>query len=324
METIENQEIIDYNRIEKAIHFIEENFKNQPSLKEVADHVALSEFHFNRLFSKWAGTSPQRFMRFLTKEFAKEKSLVHIYSFRKNQGKAEALTYGFQKTTGKNIVTLDADLQDQPHEIKKLLDKQREGLDVVCGWRKNRKDKSRMIVISKLFNTVVGKLFGLNLHDYNCGLKVYTHEAAKSLRLYGGMHRFIPLLLFQQGFSVDEIEVEHQPRKFGSSKYGFSKIKDLPDIFTMLFLTRYSKRPLHFFGPVGGGLFGTGFVIFLYLSTIWFMGASIGRRPLLIFSVLLMLVGVQVFFTGFLAELITSMNHKEQVHFPLKYTTDVA
>lgn len=258
----------------------------------------------------------------LLQEFEKEHLDVRVYSFRKNQGKAEALTFGFQKATGDTVVTLDADLQDQPKEIEKLLKKHAEGFAIVSGWRKNRKDKSRMIVISKLFNTIVGRLFGLSLHDYNCGLKVYTSEAAKSLRLYGGMHRFIPLLAYQEGYSVDEIEVEHQSRKFGTSKYGFSKIKDIPDIFTMLFLSRYSKRPLHFFGPIGGGLFSIGFLLFLYLCVIWFMGQSIGNRPLLIFSVLLMLVGLQVFFTGFLAELITSMSQKTTVHFPLKYSSD--
>ncbi|CAN5194445.1 glycosyltransferase family 2 protein [soil metagenome] len=260
----------------------------------------------------------------ILKKLSQKDSNVRIFSLRKNQGKAEVLTIGFQKAKGDLVITLDADLQDQPKEIKKLLDKQSEGHDVISGWRKNRKDKSRMVIISKIFNTIVGRLFGLTLHDYNCGLKVYTAEAAKSLHLYGGMHRFIPLLADQQGFSVDEVEVEHQPRQFGSSKYGFSKIKDLPDIFTMLFLTRYSKRPLHFFGPVGGGLFGVGLIIFFYLCTIWFMGASIGRRPLLIFSVLLMLVGLQVFFTGFLAELFTSLSQKRTFHFPLKYMTDEA
>ena len=136
------------------------------------------------------------------------------------------------QANGDVVVTLDADLQDQPTEISKLLAKIDEGVEVVCGWRKNRKDKSNMKVFSKIFNFFVGRVFGLKLHDYNCGLKVYTRDAAKSLRLYGGLHRFIPLLVHERGFRVTEIPVVHDKRKFGSSKYGFSKLwKDLPDIF---------------------------------------------------------------------------------------------
>jgi glycosyltransferase involved in cell wall biosynthesis len=258
----------------------------------------------------------------LLKEIEKKDKRVSVYSFRKNQGKAEALTLGFQKAQGERIVTLDADLQDKPSEIKKLLHKQKEdSVDIVSGWRKDRKDASKMVIISHVFNAVAGWLFDVHLHDFNCGLKVYTADAAKSLRLYGGMHRFIPLLASQQGFTVDEVVVEHEKRKFGESKYKFSKIKDIPDMFTMLFLTRYSKKPLHFFGPIGGFMFSFGAIIFAYLCVLWFMGESIGRRPLLLFSVLLLLGGLQIFFTGFLAELITSTSQKNTTNFPLKYAS---
>jgi glycosyltransferase involved in cell wall biosynthesis len=261
----------------------------------------------------------------LLRELEKKEKNVRVFSFRKNQGKAEALTAGFQKAKGDTIVTLDADLQDQPSEIQKLIAKQRnEGFDAVSGWRKNRKDKSKMVIISRIFNFFAGDFFGVNLHDYNCGLKIYTAEAAKSLRLYGGLHRFIPLLLHQQGFTVDEVVVEHQPRKYGKSKYGFSKVfKDLPDMFTMLFLAKYTKRPLHFFGTVGGLLTFAGFAIFCYLSALrFFFDQSIGNRPLLLFSVFMMLSGFQIFFTGFLAELFTSFSQKDNLHFPLKYSSD--
>jgi glycosyltransferase involved in cell wall biosynthesis len=259
----------------------------------------------------------------LLKELEKSDKKVSVYSFRKNQGKAEALTFGFQKAEGTIVVTLDADLQDKPSEIKKLLDKQQlEGIDIVSGWRKNRKDASKMVVISHLFNSIVGKLFDVHLHDLNCGLKVYTADAAKSLHLYGGQHRFIPLLASQSGFSIDEVVVEHQPRKFGKSKYGFSKIKDLPDIFTMLFLAKYTKRPLHFFGTVGGSLMILGFIFLLYLTVLHYaFGQTVGRRPLLLVSIFFMLGGLQIFFTGFLAELITSINQRNNPHFPLKYSS---
>jgi glycosyltransferase involved in cell wall biosynthesis len=267
----------------------------------------------------------------ILKSFSEKENQVHVFSFRKNLGKAEALSFGFMQTKGDVVVTLDADLQDQPTEISKLLAKIDEGIEVVCGWRKNRKDKSNMKIISKIFNFFVGQVFGLRLHDYNCGLKVYTKDAAKSLRLYGGLHRFIPLLAYQQGFIVDEVAVDHQPRKLGKSKYGFSKLwKDLPDMFTMLFLVKYSKRPLHFFGFIGGLALFAGLVIFGYLGVIWFMGESIGRRPLFFTSIMLIISGLQIFFTGFLADLIINISQTKQlaseshIHFPLRYTSNKA
>ena len=249
----------------------------------------------------------------ILKGFEERNNNVLIFSFRKNQGKAEALTFGFQKAKGDYIVTLDADLQDKPSEISKLLNKLDEGWDLVCGWRKDRRDSLLKILSSRFFNILASFLWGFKLHDYNCGLKAYAKETAKSLTLYGGMHRFIPLLAHEQGFTVTEIPVEHDKRKYGKSKYGFSKIlKDFPDMFTMLFLNRYSKRPLHFFGLVGGFLIMIGAVILIYLTTIWFMGESIGRRPLLLFGILLLIAGLQIFFTGFLAELIINVSQRPQ------------
>lgn len=259
----------------------------------------------------------------ILKRFEESNKNIHIYSLRKNQGKAEALTLGFQKANGVYIITLDADLQDKPSEIPNLIEKLEDNWDSVSGWRKERKDKKKMVFASRIFNSLAKSFWGTDLHDYNCGLKIYRSDAAKSLRLYGGLHRFIPLLLHEQGYLVTEIPVVHEVRKFGKSKYGFSKIfKDLPDIFTMLFLTRYGKKPLHFFGTVGLSLFGLGGLIFIYLSTIWLMGESIGSRPLLTFSVLLMLGGLQIFFTGFLAELIISLSQRDYKSFPLKYRSD--
>ena len=261
----------------------------------------------------------------LLKELSKVDRQVRIYSFRKNQGKAEALTFGFQKSKGKHVATLDADLQDKPSEIKSLLKKSEEGWDLVCGWRKNRKDSFFKILSSKFFNLLARSFWGLKLHDYNCGLKLYAREAAISLSLYGGLHRFIPLLVFQQGFSVTEIQIEHEIRKFGKSKYGFSKLwKDLPDIFTMLFLNKYGKRPLHFFGTIGFILFLVGFGILTYLSVgKIFYQQGIGNRPILFLGMLLVLGGFQVLFTGFLADLIiNNAHHKKDQEFLLKYSSE--
>ena len=247
----------------------------------------------------------------ILKEFEKKSKSVSVFSFRKHQGKAEALTLGFQKAKGDYIVTLDADLQDRPEEILKLIKKLNEGWDCVSGWRKNRRDSIFKVLPSKLFNFLALVFWGLKVNDLNCGLKLYSKDAAKSLRLYGGMHRFIPLLLYQEGFKVTEVPVIHEKRKFGKSKYGLSKVfTELPDLFTMLFLSRYSKRPLHFFGVFGGILLILGFIILVYLSYLRFQGERIGNRPLLLFGILLVLTGLQIFFTGFIADLIIHISQK--------------
>lgn len=254
----------------------------------------------------------------------KSNKRIKIYSFRKNQGKAEALNLGFQKAKGKYIVSLDADLQDKPEEIEKLLKKIKEGWDVVSGWRKDRKDSLAKVLASKLFNFSGSFFWRLNLHDYNCGLKIYTAEAAKSMRLYGGMHRFIPLLVQQNGFKVTEIPIVHQPRKYGKSKYGFSKVwRDLPDMFTMLFLGKYSKRPLHFFGTIGiiSLVLGGTILIYLTLGKLFF-GQGISDRPILFLGILLVLTGFQIFFTGLLADLIINVSNKEIKEYPLKYVEE--
>ena len=247
----------------------------------------------------------------ILKGFEKKSKSVRVFSFRKHQGKAEALTLGFQKAKGDYIVTLDADLQDRPEEILKLIKKLNEGWDLVSGWRKNRRDSIFKVLPSKLFNFLALVFWGLKVNDLNSGLKLYTKDAAKSLRLYGGMHRFIPLLLYQEGFKVTEVPVIHEKRKFGKSKYGLSKVfTELPDLFTMLFLSRYAKRPLHFFGVFGGILLLVGFVILIYLSYLRFQGERIGNRPLLLFGILLVLTGLQIFFTGFIADLIIHISQK--------------
>lgn len=247
----------------------------------------------------------------ILKKLAEGNKKIRIFSFRRNQGKAEALTLGFRKAKGDYIVTLDADLQDRPSEIGKILKEINKGWDLVSGWRKDRKDSFQKVVTSKFFNFIASTFWGLKLHDYNCGLKVYSKDAVKHLNLYGGLHRFIPLLAYQQGFRVTEIPVVHGKRKFGKSKYSASKVfTELPDMFTMLFLSRYSQRPLHFFGPVGTISLIIGFIILIYLSILRFQGKTIGDRPLLLFGILLVLTGFQVLFTGFLADLILHLSSK--------------
>lgn len=299
-----------YNEEESLSHFYEELVKVLKSLKKDYEIIFVDDGSRDKSFS-------------ILQEFEENDKQVRVFSFRRNLGKAEALSLGFLKAKGDHVITLDADLQDQPSEIPNFLAKHKEGYDVVCGWRKNRKDASKMKVISRLFNYTLNKAFDLTVHDYNCGMKSYTNSAAKSLHLYGGLHRFIPILVYEQGYSVTEMVVHHEPRKFGKSKYGFSKIfKDLPDMFTMLFLVKYMKQPLHFFGGVGGVLSALGTLILFYLTILHFLGQSIGRRPLLIFGVLLVVTGLQVFFTGFLAELLINLSQRGERHsYPLKYVS---
>lgn len=265
----------------------------------------------------------------ILKTFVEKNKHIRVFSFKRNRGKADALAYGFSQVKGDIVITMDADLQDKPSQIKKFLAKYEEGADVVIGWRKHRKDKQNMVVISKLFNWLIWKLFGLHLHDIDCGFKLFTTEAAKSLHIYGGLYRFIPLLLYENGYVVDEVVVEHDVRHFGRSKYGFSKVwKNLPDLFTMIFLVKYSKRPLHFFGIIGGLLVLIGTIILLSLWIYQLEGHSIGRRPALIFGMLLVISGLQTFFTGFLADLMINISHttgsakNEEAHFPLKYASE--
>ena len=261
----------------------------------------------------------------LLKNLEKRDKNVRVFSFRRNHGKAEALTFGFQKAKGDLIVTLDADLQDKPSEIKKLIDKQREGYDLVSGWRKERRDSFAKIIFSKVFNFSASFFWNIKLHDYNCGLKLYTSDAAKALNLYGGMHRFIPLFVAEAGFSVAEVPVIHDARRFGVSKYSATKIlTQMPDMMTMLFLSKYGKRPLHFFGFIGAILFGLGILISIYLSILHFLGEAIGTRPLLTLGMLLIVAGLQVGLTGLIADLVLSVSSKNKniSEVMLKYSSD--
>lgn len=257
----------------------------------------------------------------LLKILENKKDQVKIYSFRKNLGKSYAFMLGFQKARGKYIVTLDADLQDDPKNIKLLYDKLHQNeYDMVTGWRKNRKDNTFKKLFSRIFNKVVSWLFNIKINDLNSGLKIYKNYVAKDLKLYGGMHRFIPLLVNEMGYKIGEKEISHHARKYGESKYKITKvITDIPDLITIYFLTKYTRRPLHFFGKIGALAFMLGFVILFYLTILRFQGERIGTRPLLFLGVLLLITGLQVIFTGLLADLLVNTNSKEENEFPLKY-----
>lgn len=232
-------------------------------------------------------------------------SNIKAIRFRKNSGKSMVYSCGFRFASGEIIFTLDSDLQDQPEEIPKFIVKIREGYDVVSGWKAKRYDPFITVVTSRVFNSVASFLTGVRIHDFNCGFKAFRREAILDLNLYGDLYRFIPALIAWKGFKVGEVKIHHAPRRYGKSKYGLSKLpKGFFDLFTVVFLLKFLKRPLHLFGAFGIIFFLAGFLINFYLTIIWFSGESIGRRPLLILGVLLMIIGFQFTSTGLLGEMI--------------------
>jgi glycosyltransferase involved in cell wall biosynthesis len=243
----------------------------------------------------------------LLERLASEHTNVGVVAHRRNFGKAAALTTGFDYATGEAIVTLDGDGQDDPAEIPGLLEELESGWDLVCGWKHQRHDPAEKRWPSRLFNRTTARLSGLKLHDFNCGLKAYRGEAARSLTLYGEQHRFIPVLGFQRGWRITERAVNHRPRVHGKSKFGFERyLRGLLDLVTVLFIGRYEYRPLHLFGGLGLVMMLAGTVICTVLSIEWLGGDSIGRRPLLTLGVLLIVVGVQFLTLGLVGELITA------------------
>ncbi len=197
----------------------------------------------------------------IMRKLADEDNRVSIIQFFKNFGKADALSEGFKRAIGDIIITIDADLQDDPAEIPRLVEKIQEGWDVVSGWKKDRKDPISKRLPSKLFNMVTRFLTGIKIHDFNCGLKAYRRKVVKSIDIYGGLHRYIPAIAGQKGFSITEIAVNHRPREFGETKYGGNRLfHGFFDLFTMLFTGKYFDRPLHFFGSIG--------LVFIFISTI--------------------------------------------------------
>ena len=226
---------------------------------------------------------------------------------RRNFGKASALQIGVAETRADIIVTMDGDLQDDPQELPRFIEALQSGLDVVSGWKRIRHDPLGKTLPSKLFNRITAAASGIPLHDFNCGYKAYRREVFDAVHLYGELHRFVPVLAHACGFHIGEIEVTHHPRRFGQSKYGARRfLRGLLDLFTVLTLTRYARKPGHLFGA-GGLLLGTaGAGILAWLSVLWLLGHSIGERPLLQLGVLLVLVGVQLLMFGLLAELMIS------------------
>lgn len=239
---------------------------------------------------------------------AEAEPRVKALRLRRNFGKAAALDLGVRASTGAVVVTMDADLQDDPEELPKLLGALGDDVDLVSGWKQNRQDPLGKTLPSRLFNWVTAQVSGLPLHDFNCGYKAYRREIFDTVSLYGELHRYVPVLAHAAGFKVAEVGVRHHPRTYGRSKYGASRMaKGFLDLLTVLMLTRFAQRPGHLFGGLGLVLGSVGFAILAYLSGLKLLtGAEIGDRPLLLLGVMLAIIAVQVTLFGVLGELVVS------------------
>ncbi len=244
-------------------------------------------------------------------EIRKGNKDIKIVQLQGNFGKASALQAGFDQARGEYLVTLDGDLQDDPKEIPKFLKKIRNGYDLVCGWKYKRKDSLEKIIFSKVANFFTRKATGVKIHDMNCGFKIYKRAVVESFSLYGEMHRYVPALVARKGFKVGEIKVDHHPRKYGRSKYSLGRLlRGFFDFITVVFLTTFVTRPLHFFGSIGLFFGIIGFVFGAYLTILWFQGQGIGQRPLLLLAVLMVVLGVQFFSIGLIGEMLANKEIK--------------
>jgi dolichol-phosphate mannosyltransferase len=263
-------------------------------------------------------------------ELARRDRRVHGIRFRRNFGKAAALSAGFRAARGSRVITLDADLQDDPAEIPRFLQALDQGVEVVNGWKRIRHDPWHKVWPSRVFNTLVSWLTGVKLHDHNCGMKCFRSEIFREIRLYGELHRFIPVLAEARGYRVGEIEIQHRPRRFGRSKYGVRRfIKGFLDLLTVKFLTGFGQRPQHLLGTIGLFAFVAGGLGMIFLGITWLirlwdpdMFPPLHERALLIYSVAALLLGAQMMSIGFLAELITAYQGRDEDSYSIAEQTD--
>jgi dolichol-phosphate mannosyltransferase len=267
-------------------------------------------------------------------QIAQQDHRISGIRFRRNFGKAAALNAGFEMAQGRIVMTLDADLQDDPHEIPEFIALMETGLDVVSGWKKIRHDPWHKVIPSRFFNAMVSFMTGVKLHDHNCGMKCYRREIFDEISIYGELHRFVPVLAASRGYRVGEKVVTHRARQFGNSKYGFTRfVKGFLDLFTVWFLTGYGQRPQHLLGTVGLTAMGIGFFLLFYLAAIWGISRfelssltifglnqpiSIGTRPVLLYGVAALLFGGQILSMGVIAELLVANQNKTAKAYSVK------
>lgn len=290
-------------------------FNEEESLTELTaaiDAAVSSKYSYEVIFVD-DGSSDTSFQ--VVKNLAKEKEQVRGISLGHNYGKSVALQSGFEKVNGKYVVTMDADLQDDPNEVPEMIQMLKDGLDMVSGWKKERFDPISKTIPSKFFNYVTRKAAGIQLHDFNCGLKAYKREVIDNIYLYGELHRYIPMLAKKEGYTrIGEKVVKHHPRKYGKTKFGLSRfINGFLDLITILFVQRYFQKPMHFFGTLGILLLMLGTGINTYMAALKIVfGVGIGNRPLLFLGILLMVLGIQLLSTGLIGELININHVKKQ------------
>ena len=261
-------------------------------------------------------------------DLASQDARVRGVRFRRNFGKADALDVGFRTATKPIIITLDADLQDDPHEIPEFLQLLDSGYDVVSGWKKRRHDPWHKVLPSRVFNKLVSWLTGVKLHDHNCGMKCYRREIFDEITLYGELHRFVPVLAAARGFKVGEKVVAHRARKFGASKYGFTRfVKGFLDLLTVKFVTGYGQRPQHLLGTLGLSSFGLGGLALCWLALRWLaarmpcLGLAeyhLSGRPAVVYSAALLLLGAQLLSVGVVAELVVSYQNRKGREYSVK------
>jgi glycosyltransferase involved in cell wall biosynthesis len=258
--------------------------------------------------------STDRSFEVLTALHTEYPNIIKAIRFRRNFGKSAALSAGFKEAQGEFIITMDADLQDDPNEIPSLIETLGDSYDLVSGWKKKRHDSVIFTLPSQIANTITSKMTGLRIHDLNCGLKVYRKIVAKELKIYGDLYRYIPILAHQAGFRVGEKIVQHHPRKFGHSKYTIGKFyRGFLDLLTILFTAKYIRRPLHLFGVWGLLSFFIGAVIDGWLSIEWFLGrTALSNRPLFLVGFLFLIIGVQFISLGLLGEMISRHERNEE------------
>lgn len=261
----------------------------------------------------------------LVREMITERHEIRLISFRRNYGKTAALSAGFRAASGELVITMDADLQDDPQEIRALVLKLQEGYDMVSGWKRERQDPLSKTLPSRLFNWTTRLFSGIPLHDFNCGLKAYRQELVASLDLHGEMHRYIPVIAHWKGYQVTEIPVRHHPRKHGKSKFGTARFfAGLFDFLSVMFITRYLRRPMHFFGMMGLGSFMTGLCISLWVTLDKLLNhRPVSNRPILFLGILLIILGVQLFSTGLLGEML-SLRPSKPTDFSVRETANLS
>lgn len=288
----------------------------EQSLGELADQItkalAKTNYSYEILFID-DGSTDRSWE--IVEQLAGDNEYINGIRLRRNYGKSDALQTGFERSAGQFVVTMDADLQDDPNEIPAMIKKLEKGADLVSGWKKKRHDPISKTIPSRFFNAVTRWVTGIKLHDFNCGLKAYRKEVVENITLYGEMHRYVPLLAKWEGYGrIEEQVVQHHPRKYGNTKFGISRfLNGFLDLVTLLFINRYLNRPMHFFGLFGVLFLFLGIAINLYLAYIKiFLGEPLANRPLLFLGLLLVMVGVQFFSIGFLGELLNRGDGRNQ------------